>query len=81
LESQQRIQIHRHAYQDMLCDLVDEGIRRGEFRPVNSLLAIRAMFSLLTPMVYTSRPTGTPEQMLEEALDIMFKGMQVEKKE
>ena len=81
LESQQRIQMHRHAYQDMLCELVEEGIRQGEFRPVNPLLAIRAMFSLLTPMVYTSRPTGSPEQMLEDALDIMFKGMQVEKKE
>jgi AcrR family transcriptional regulator len=76
LESQQRIQFHRHAYQDMLCELVEEGVHRGEFRPVNPLLAIRAMFSLLTPMVYTSRPTGSPEQMLEDALDIMFKGMQ-----
>jgi len=76
LESQQRIQVHRHAYQDMLCELVEQGIRQGEFRPVNPLLAIRGMFSLLTPMVYTSRPTGSPEQMLEEALDIMFKGME-----
>lgn len=81
LESQQRIQHHRHAYQDMLCELVEAGIRRGEFRPVNPLLAIRAMFSLLTPMVYTSRPTGSPEQMLEEALDIIFKGMQAPTKE
>ena len=81
LESQSRIQFHRHAYQDMLCELVEEGIRTGEFRPVNPLLAIRGMFSLLTPMVYTSRPTGSPEQMLSEALDIMFKGMQTQTKE
>ena len=79
MESQQRIQVHRHAYQDMLCELVEEGIRKGEFRPVNPLLAIRGMFSLLTPMVYTSRPTGSPEQMLEEALDIIFKGLEAEK--
>ncbi len=26
-DSQQHIQIHRHAYQDMLCDLIREGIR------------------------------------------------------
>jgi AcrR family transcriptional regulator len=77
LESQQRIQVHRHAYQDMLCELVEEGIRQGEFRPVNPLLAIRGMFSLLTPVIYTSRPTGSPEQMLEEALDIIFKGLAV----
>ena len=76
LDSQQRIQVHRHAYQDMLGELVEEGIRRGEFRPVNPLLAIRSMFSLLTPMVYTSRPTGSPEQMLEDALDIVYQGLQ-----
>ncbi|HSQ18480.1 MAG TPA: TetR/AcrR family transcriptional regulator [Anaerolineales bacterium] len=76
LESQQRIQVHRHAYQDMLCELVEEGVRSSEFRPVNPLLAIRAMFSLLTPMVFTSRPTGSPEQMLEEGLDIIFNGLE-----
>jgi AcrR family transcriptional regulator len=74
-ESQLRIQVHRHAYQDMLCYLVEEGIRNGEFRPVNPLLAIRGMFSVLTPTVFTSRPTGSPEQMLDEALDIIFKGL------
>lgn len=75
-ESQQRIQVHRHAYQDMLCELVEEGVRNGEFRPVNPLLAIRGMFSVLTPTVFTSRPTGSPQQMLEEAMDIIFKGLQ-----
>jgi len=76
MESMQRIQVHRHAYQDMLCELVREGIQNGEFRPVNPLLAIRGMFALLTPTVYTSRPTGSPEEMLEEAIDLLFKGMQ-----
>jgi AcrR family transcriptional regulator len=75
-ESQQRIQMHRHAYQDMLCDLVREGIRNGEVRPVNPLMAIRGMFSLLTSAVYTSRPTGSPEEMLMEAFDIIFKGLE-----
>jgi len=60
----------------MLCELVEEGIRQGEFRPVNPLLAIRGMFSLVTPVAYTSRPTGSPEQMLEEALDIIFNGLE-----
>jgi len=76
-ESQQRIQARRHAYQDMLCELVEEGIRNGEFRPVNPRLAIRGMFSVLTPTVFTSRPTGSPQQMLEEAMDIVFKGLEV----
>jgi AcrR family transcriptional regulator len=75
-ESQQRIQVHRHAHQDMLCELIREGIRDGEFRPVNPLLAIRSMFSLLTSTIYTSRPTGSPEEMMQEALDILFKGLE-----
>jgi AcrR family transcriptional regulator len=75
-ESQQRIQTHRHAYQDMLCRLIEEGIRNGEFRQVNPLIAIRSMFSILTSSVYTSRPTGSPEEMLLEAFDVIFKGLE-----
>ena len=75
-ESQQSIQKHRHAYQDMLIDLIREGIRQGELRPVNPVLAFRSMFGLLSSAAYTSRPTGTPDEMLEEALDIIFKGLE-----
>ena len=39
LQSQQRIQAARHAYQDLLCTLIEDGIREGAFRPVDSLLA------------------------------------------
>jgi AcrR family transcriptional regulator len=76
LESQQRIQSYRHAYQDKMCDLIRAGIQAGEFRPVNPLLAIRAMLSLLTSTIYTTRPTGTPEEMLRDATDIIFKGLE-----
>jgi AcrR family transcriptional regulator len=75
-ESQQRIQQHRHAYQDILCHLVEEGIQNGEFRPVNPLLAIRGLFAFLSATVFTSRPTGSPEKMMSDALDILFKGLE-----
>ncbi len=75
-ESQDEIQTHRHAYQDLLRSLVEEGTRRGEFRPVNPLFAARNIVSLLSISVYTSRPTGTPEEMLEEAMGIFFWGIQ-----
>ena len=76
MENQQRIQKVRYAYQDMLRALIEEGIRLGEFRPVNPLLAARSIFTLLSTAVYTSRPTGTPEKMMEDAMDIFFKGVQ-----
>jgi AcrR family transcriptional regulator len=75
-ENQQRIQRHRHTYQDMLCGLVGQGIQDGEFRPVNPLIAVRGMFSLLTSFIYTSRPTGSPEEMIGDAFEIFFKGLE-----
>jgi AcrR family transcriptional regulator len=76
LESQQRIQVKRHTYQDLVRRLIDDGIQEGIFRPVNSLLVSRTLITALTPAVYTSRPTGTPQEMLDEAFDIVMKGIQ-----
>jgi len=74
-ESQRRIQIKRHAYQDLLCRLVEDATREGSFRPVNPLLAARTMMVILTPAVFTHRPTGTPEQMMDEAIEIFLRGV------
>lgn len=74
-ESQQKIQAKRHAYQDLIRHLIEDGIRLGEFRPVNPLFAARSIFSLLSISVFTTRPTGTPAEMLEEALAIFFQGI------
>ena len=76
IDSQQRIQIKRHAYQDLIRHVIDEGVLEGSFRPVDSLLATRTLITLLTPTVFTSRPTGTPEEMLNAATDIILKGIQ-----
>ena len=75
MESQQRIQTKRHAYQDLIRQLIDEGIQEGAFRPIDSLLATRLLITALTPTVFTSRPTGTPQAMLDTALDIIMKGI------
>ena len=76
LESQKRIQVRRHAYQDLIRQLIDEGVREGSFRKVDSLLVARLLLIAITPTVFTSRPTGAPQQMLNTALDIILKGIQ-----
>lgn len=76
-ESQKQIQDKRHAYQDMVRALIDEGIREGVFRKVNSLLAARMLVSGMAPIVFGSRFTGTPQEMLKDTLDIFFKGIEV----
>jgi len=77
LESQNEIQKKRHSYQDLVRGLIEEGIREGVFRKVDPLLAARMLINTMAPVVFTSRPTGTAQEMLEETMDIIFKGLQV----
>jgi AcrR family transcriptional regulator len=74
--SLERIQRKRHALQDMVRGTIEEGIREGCFRSVDSLLATRVIFTALTPAVYTTRPSGSRQQMMEEAFTFMLKGIQ-----
>lgn len=75
-ESLERIQRQRHALQDMVRGTIEEGIQEGCFRTVDSLLATRVIFTALTPAVYTTRPSGSRQQMMEEAFNLMLKGIQ-----
>ncbi len=76
LESQKQVQKGRYAYQDMLRSMIEAGIQEGTFREVEPLLAARLLINTLIPVVYSSRPTGTPREMLEETLDIILNGIQ-----
>jgi hypothetical protein len=76
LGSQEQISAKRHAYRNMLRTLIEEGIRVRELRPFDPLQAARRVFNLLATAVFTSRPTGTPEEMLEDAFDIFFHEIQ-----
>jgi len=75
-ESQKKIQEKRHAYQDLICALIEEGIREGAFRKVDPLLAARILITSMAPVVFTSRPTGTLQEMVKATLDIFFKGIE-----
>lgn len=73
--SQRRIQVKRHEYQDLLCCLIEDAVREGSFRPVSPLLAVHTLLSMLPLAIYTTRPTGTPEQMMNEVMDIFYHGV------
>jgi AcrR family transcriptional regulator len=79
IESQKRIQVRRHAYQDLVRQLVDDGVKEGSFRIVDSLFVSRLLITALTPTVFTSRPVGTPEKMLDMVFDVALNGIQAEK--
>ena len=73
---QQRIMKKRYAYQDLLRAVFEQGVREGGFRPVNTRLATRALIEAMEVLVYTTRPTGTPREMLADVLDIFMHGIQ-----
>ena len=76
LKAQRRIQVRRHEYQDLLAQLVREGIQEGSFRQVDPLSVARMLIVAVTPTIFTSRPSGTPQQMLDETLGVVLKGIQ-----
>ncbi len=77
LESQKQVQEKRYAYQDLVRALIDEGICEGIFRKVNSLLAARLLISGMSSVIYGSRTTGTPQEMMEETMDVFLKGIEI----
>lgn len=76
LASQKRMMQKRYDYQDLLRSVIEQGIREGVFRPINTRLAARSMLSIIEVLVYTTRPTGTPKDMLVDALDMLMHGIQ-----
>ena len=75
LEVQARHEVKRGAYQVLLKNLIEEGIQEGLFRQVDPDIVMKTTLSILSSVVMTSRPTGTPQEMLTNALDVMFHGL------
>jgi AcrR family transcriptional regulator len=75
IESQQQIQAHRYAYQDLIKNLISTGIQQGCFRNVDATMTMKTLLSMMTPVVYTSRPSGTPGEMLESGMDLILNGL------
>jgi AcrR family transcriptional regulator len=75
VDSQERIQMHRYAYQDYLRSLIEAGIADGSFRAVDPVMVVKTLLSLMTPVVFTSRPSATPQEMLDTGLDVILNGL------
>lgn len=76
-ESQKRLQEKRYAYQDIVRSIIEEGIAKGFFRKVSSLNAARLLINSMLSILYTSRPTGSAEEMWDEAIEIFLNGIKV----
>ncbi len=75
MHSQQRVMQMRYTYQDLIRSVIEQGIVEGSFRKVNPLLAARLLISTMSNVIYTTRPTGTPAEMLIEVFDLILLGV------
>ena len=76
-ESQKGIQQTRYAYQDLVAVIIQEGIAAGRFREMAPLHAARLLINSLLSVLYTTRPTGSTETMLDETVEIFLHGLQI----
>ena len=75
-EGQQHYQEKRYAYQDLLRALIEEGIEEGSYRPVDSAIVMKTLMAMMSTVAFTTRPVGTPKEMLDSTLDMLLRGIQ-----
>ncbi len=73
--SQQRVQKKRYAYQDLLQTVIAQGVAEGSLRRVDPTITAKVLLALMMPVLFTSRPAGTPQEMLDAAMSIVMDGI------
>lgn len=59
----------------LVAQAIEEGMRRGEFREVNSLTGAEVFLGMLRGLNMWRRPTDTIEQLVAIALDVFLTGV------
>lgn len=76
-ERQKSILKVRTEYEDSLASLIEEGIRRGDFRDVSPRMAAKALLSMANWSYTWYSPKGrlTVEQIADQFFDMLFTGL------
>lgn len=70
-----RLKTARYAYQDIIKSVIENGMESGVFRKTNANLMTRLLINSIISIIYTSRPSASPEKMLDETMDIFLHGI------
>ncbi|WP_459480044.1 TetR/AcrR family transcriptional regulator [Clostridium saccharoperbutylacetonicum] len=74
-EYRERLKTARYAYQDIIKSVIENGVIAGIFRKTDADLMARLLINSVIAIVYTSRPSASPEKMLEETMNIFLHGI------
>ncbi|MCA5962138.1 TetR/AcrR family transcriptional regulator [Blautia sp. RD014234] len=70
-----RLKTARYAYQNIIKSVIENGVKSGVFRKANADLITRLLINSIISIIYTSRPSASPEKMLDETMDIFLHGI------
>ena len=70
-----RLKTARYAYQDIIKSVIENGVKSGVFRKTNADLMTHLLINSIISIIYTSRPSASPEKMLDETMDIFLHGI------
>jgi TetR/AcrR family transcriptional regulator, cholesterol catabolism regulator len=73
--SQAEINRLRHAYQDVLRGVIEEGSAAGQLRPLDALLTARIIISALAPAVFATRQQSSRTRMMADAVTLLLCGL------
>lgn len=74
-EYRKRLKAARYAYQDIIKSVIENGVTAGIFRKTNADLMARLLINSVIAIIYTSRPSVSPEKMLDETMNIFLHGI------
>lgn len=74
-EYRKRLKTARYAYQDIIKSVIEDGVTSGIFRKTDADLMARLLINSVIAIVYTSRPSASPEKMLDETMNIFLHGI------
>lgn len=74
-EYQKRLKGMRYAYQDIIKSVIEKGVNAGIFRKTDADLMTRLLINSVIAILYTSRPSASPENMLDETMNIFLHGI------
>jgi AcrR family transcriptional regulator len=74
-EYQNRLQVVRHAYRDVVRSVIEAGVASGTFRDTDAALLARLLVNSMLSIAYTTQPSSSLENMLEETIRIFLRGI------
>ena len=74
-EYRKRLKAMHYKYQDIIKSVIENGESAGIFRKTDAGLLTRLLINSVMAIVYTSRPSASPEIMLDETMNIFLHGI------